>query len=64
MGRPRKDPSAPRVFQVSFDNEAEVIAGLREKYREHYSLVNEDVDKVKPAKLVALAVRDIVSPQT
>lgn len=63
MARPKKDPNAPRSYQVSFENEAEVLAALRDKYREHYALVNEDVEKVKPGKLVALAVRDLVSPQ-
>lgn len=63
MARPKKDPNSPRVFQVSFENEEEVLTALRNKYREHYSLVNEDVDKIKPSKLVALAVRDLVSPQ-
>ena len=63
MARPEKDPNAPKSFLVSFENEAEVIGKLREKYRQHYSLVNEDVDKVKPAKLVALAVRDLAMPE-
>lgn len=67
MARPKKDPNAPRSFQVSFETneaEAEILAALRNKYREHYTLVNEDVDKVKAGKLVALAVRDMfASPE-
>lgn len=63
MARPKKDPNAPRAYQVSFENEAEVMSALRDKYREHYAMVNEDVDKVNPGKLVALAVRDLVAPQ-
>ena len=64
MARLKKDSNAPRSYQVSFENEAEVLTALRDKYREHYALVNEDVEKVKPGKLVALAVRDLVAPQS